>query len=111
MGFVQQEKAKLKCSGLDININRQNQNFFILEEDVSVFLKNLGYNTVDQTISDINTKLIERLLKNNPFIRSVEVYISIKGELVVDIVQRTPILVFPQDLYTTMIFEECFSYS
>jgi len=92
MGFVHQEQGRLKCKKLSININYEDQNLFVVEQDIRNSIKNLGYGVVDQPLYEINLNQIENILNNNSSISRAEVYATIDGELKIEIDQRRPIL-------------------
>lgn len=79
--------------GLKIAIERSNNNYFILENDVKSILKNLGYALSDtDKVSRVDVRKIEDFLADNPFVQKVDVYTTIHGELKIEISQRKPLL-------------------
>lgn len=92
-GFSNIKQKNLSFGGVNILIDRSNNNYFILENDIKSILKNLGYTLNDSDkVSLIDVRKIEDFLKDNPFVQEANVYTTINGVLKVELVQRKPIL-------------------
>lgn len=92
LGFITSEHAGILCKKLTINIEQTGDNSFINENEIQVLITEKQGQLIDLPINSINTKLLERLIVNNPFVEKVAVYSNIGGELCVDIKQRRPIV-------------------
>lgn len=76
---------------MNVNIDRTNKNFFVMEEDVRNMVLNLGYGE-GMNIDQIDVAQLEKLLNNNPSIKDAEVFTSIDGVLNIELSQRNPVL-------------------
>lgn len=92
LGFVSREKKTLQCKGLEINIDRSDNNYFILEEDVKELFLNMGYRADSIPASSIDTRKIEKQVGNFPSARKADVYMTVAGKVKIDIRQRKPVL-------------------
>jgi cell division protein FtsQ len=92
LGFVEQRKSSVKCLGLKIDIDRSDNNYFVLEEDIENLIQNKGYDVDSLLVPNFDVAQIERLLNNNPSIKNAEVYTTIDGYIKVDVEQRKPLL-------------------
>ena len=91
MGFVEFETSKLKYNDLEIRINYQDDNFFVEDDDIRKIINNLGY-SIDQSLKDVDLNRIEEILKNNSSISNAEVFSTIDGKVMVEVMQRRPII-------------------
>jgi len=92
-GFSKSRQKSQPYNGLKISIDRSNNNYFILENDVKSTLKNLGFALSDTDYaSKVDVRKIEDFLSDNPFVQKANVYTTINGALKVEITQRKPLL-------------------
>ena len=93
LAFTNVEQADMQYdTAINVNIKRSiNENRFL---DGAQILNGLQDKQIKLrgTEHDVNLAQIEDELKNNPYIKSAEVYATINGKLTMDIVERTPIL-------------------
>jgi cell division protein FtsQ len=85
-------KSNRTLKGININI-LDTALFFIKKEDTQQLLLDMGYDS-GTVVQDINIANVERILSNTPFVKTVNVYIDISGNLCVNLKQRKPILRF-----------------
>ena len=79
-------------NGLEVNIDRSDNNYFILEEEINELFINLGYGKDSQLLSGLDIRKIEQLVNNNPAARVANAYTTVDGKLKIDIKQRIPLL-------------------
>lgn len=91
-GIVGSDRNSTLCSGYSIEIDNGKGGEYITETEIESLLKNKKIYLTGQTLSDINTALIEAKIREHPTIRDVSVYKTIKGEVRIDIEQRKPLL-------------------
>lgn len=92
-GFSKSRQKVQPYNGLKISIDRSNNNYFILEDDVKSTLKNLGFALSDSDYaSQVDVRKIEDFLSDNPFVQKANVFTTINGVLKVEISQRKPLL-------------------
>jgi len=92
LGFVNVEHEKVTCKKVNININYDDENFFIDREEVLELIKEKGDSLFNQPIGSIDIPSIEMILNNHPVISNAEVFQYLDGEISIDIKQRKPIL-------------------
>lgn len=92
LGFISREKEAIRCSGLEINIDRSDNNYFIQEEEVKEMFFNMGYGVDNQLLGNVDTRKIEQQVYNNSSALKAEVYTTVDGKVKIDIRQRRPVL-------------------
>ena len=92
LAFTEVRQHRVLCKKIEININREDENYFINKQDVLKILFSPGDSLIGTPIHRIPVSLLERLLKLNKYVDDADVYIDIKGKLQVNIVQRKPML-------------------
>lgn len=93
LGFVNKEEDALPFHSLKIETdNKKSGQYFVEPEDVRAQLDMKAMKIIGEPAGSINTRLIEKLLNNDPFILNSEVYMSIDGELTIQVTQRTPVM-------------------
>ena len=80
-----------KMSGMDINVNVDDGNFFVNADDVKQVIKNMIPGIDTMKLTEINSRLLEESIENHPSIARAEVYSALNGNLRVDVYQRKPI--------------------
>lgn len=91
MGFVNNTRKQAKCSGLSIDVNNENGNFFIDEDDIREFIYALSGDPIGQVINKIDLASLEIELGQMEAVRNAEVYSDLKGHINIEIEQRNPI--------------------
>ncbi len=92
LGFAEVEQKKTLCSGISVNIDNSNENFFVDENDIKEIIYSKGDSLVGNPVSGVNTDLLEKLILKNPSVKDAQVYISVEGEVKADVVQRKPLV-------------------
>lgn len=92
LGFISREKEQVRCSGLEITIDRSDNNYFIQEEEIRELFFNLGYNVDSQLLGKVNTRKIEQQVYNNSSALKADVYTTVDGKVKIDIKQKRPLL-------------------
>jgi len=92
LGFVGHKEDSLPCKTLDITIQQGDDNFFVQPEDVKKLIQERGDSVVNQPVSSLDVPALENALNSHPAISKSEVYVTIDGEVKVDIKQRRPLL-------------------
>nr|CCF99917.1 cell division protein FtsQ [uncultured Flavobacteriia bacterium] len=90
-GFVNQNPKLEICKGPEVKIDHKNNNHFVDEEDVRSLISKLGYHLEGQSLAEIDLKLIEKELRENPSVLKAQVYTTVDCALKVDIEERNPI--------------------
>lgn len=76
-----------------INIDYEQGFYFLDENDIKDIIDDVSQDSIARNrLSAIDMSKIEKALINNPFIRHADVYTDLLGTLVVDVIQREPII-------------------
>jgi cell division protein FtsQ len=92
MGFVKVENQNVKCEVVEIDIDYSAGNFFVEPEDINSMVEKEGMYLTGKPVSAINFQFVEDLLSTNHYVKDVQVYSTLSGNLKIKVKQRTPIL-------------------
>ena len=92
MGFVNKQKDALLCKTLNVTVNQENDLYFLDKLDVIQLIKDRGDSIVGQPKSTVNVSEIEKSLNSHSNIANAEAYMSINGEMKVEVTQRQPVV-------------------
>lgn len=92
LAFVSRSERGIVAKSLNINIQNNEENFFLSEHDVRAFFKERNDPLLSSSYENINIPELEKALNSHPAIENAEVSADINGEIKVDILQRTPVL-------------------
>lgn len=92
LGFVDKKEAELVCRDLDVHVNYDDDNFFVDEADIRQIIRNKGDSIIHQPLSTIDIPALEKAINTHAAIENAEVYVTINGELKVEVEQRKPLL-------------------
>ena len=92
LAFTEIRQQRVLCKKIEININREDENYFINKQDVLKILYSTGDSLVGTSIQRIPVSLLERLIKLNKYVEDADIFIDIKGKLQVNVHQRKPML-------------------
>lgn len=92
MSFVKEKRSKILCLDVKVEILDSLHNGFITVTDIKDFLHETDMNVIGMPIVSINTKDIERKLKLYSAVKHSEVYVTVDGDIRVEIDQRNPIV-------------------
>ncbi len=91
-GFVRSESRSRVCHGLDIRITDGTGMRFVTPADIEGLLAGGNKQPVGRKLLDINTAMLEKLIRHNPYVAAVEVFSTVDGTLHIEIRQRTPVI-------------------
>lgn len=91
MGFVNNTRKQAKCTGLDIWVNNDIGNYFIDEDDIRDFIYESTGDPIGQVLNNIDLASLEVSLGQMDVVRKAEVFTDLKGQINIEIEQRTPI--------------------
>jgi len=92
MGFVSGEAEKVVCTRIDVTISDTVESRFVTETDVRRMLEQSGIPLQGYSIGEIQTRMLEATLEENPYVSNAEVCKDISGRLEVRIDQRIPLV-------------------
>ncbi len=92
IGFVEKRHHDKVISHVEINLAQEDENYFIDQNDILKMLtENNAETVIGASFESINLKAIENRIENNKFVKGVEVFKDLKGNLLVNVSQRRPI--------------------
>ncbi len=89
--FVSAKQKEVKIAAVEINIQYSGSDVFLKKEDVNQIIADKIGNVFSKNVVDLEIKKIEHLIANNPYVSNVNVFTSLNGKLIIDIIQRQPI--------------------
>ncbi|HEY6162142.1 MAG TPA: hypothetical protein VI112_13000 [Bacteroidia bacterium] len=92
LGFAEKQESKLPCKAPRISISKDSDNDFIDEADIRDLMRSKGDSITGQPMGTVNVNRIERLLYTNPWVRKADVFLSIDGQLQVNVEVRVPLV-------------------
>lgn len=104
--FTEIKQRSVLCKSILIDINRDDENYFISKADVLKILYATGDSLIGTKVDDIPLSLLERLMVANKYIKSAKVFIDIKGNLQVEINQRKPLVRIINNSYQSFYIDE-----
>lgn len=89
--FVSLKQKDVKVSKMEIDIQYAGPDIFLKKEDIKKIVEeNIG-DVFSKNIVELEIKKIESQIANNPYVSKVNVFTSLNGKLMIDILQRQPI--------------------
>jgi cell division protein FtsQ len=93
LGFVNKEQARMRCKAPEITISRDSsENNFVEREDIIKLLNDRGDSIDGQPMSSVNVSELENVLNSHVAISKAEVYMSVDGEVSIEVSQRKPVI-------------------
>jgi cell division protein FtsQ len=92
LGFVNIEEQKTVCSNIIATITRQGEATLITREELIMLIQQNNKPLKGRLIETINPRSLESTLKRNPFIQNADVYTMLNGTIVINAIQKDPVL-------------------
>jgi len=92
LGFVRDAHDGIRCNGIEVVIKDSLEHSFINESDVRNLIRLEHPKIAGIPLSGIDASQMEESLSLVPVIKSVQVYKTVEGRLVVEVAQRTPVV-------------------
>ncbi|MDR1974298.1 MAG: hypothetical protein LBQ31_06445 [Bacteroidales bacterium] len=91
---TQQKQNLLKINSVNITVSRGGDIVYLQKHDIENYLYGDHKVSLDsgKEINEVNIHYVENLLRENPYVRHAEVYVSQDGIIYLDIEQRQPVL-------------------
>lgn len=81
------------CENLQININHEQNLYFVDETDIrETLIKMLGDSVKGEKLDEIPVRSIEKIIEENPYVEHAETFLDANGDLHIDIVQKQPLV-------------------
>lgn len=88
----------VKCENLNIQVDTQGDLFFVNADMIQGMIEEKEDSILGKRYQDINIYLLEEFLDAHPNVKKAELYLTIDGDLCVDVKQRKPLVrIFEQD--------------
>ena len=92
VGFVEAEHYKRTCSKVSVDIDYGSADALFTKKDIDSLIVKTAGNLKGKPLGYINTHRLESVIGKQPYVARVAVFETSKGELVVNIRQREPLL-------------------
>ena len=93
LGFVSDKEKMMLCKYINISVdNEAIGNYFVESQDIKELIYSKGNALIGQPMRKINVQQLEEVIRNNPFVENAEVYLTIDGEVNVEVKQRIPLV-------------------
>lgn len=107
LGFVDKEQAIQRCKEPVINVERDSVTNFVDRDDIMNLLRERGDSINGQAMSSVDVAELEKVLNSHVAIADAEVYMSVDGEVNIEVKQRKPVVrIFNSDNESYYIDEE-----
>jgi cell division protein FtsQ len=90
-GFTYERRQNALCYELEVKIEQPANSNFIEESDVRSLFRNHGIAAEGGKLIQLPVHQMEQLTRNHNAVSTAEVYITVDGKMVVEIVERTPL--------------------
>lgn len=90
-GFIDSRRRAVMCTATEVRITGDPEIHFLSEEDVLQLLADRGIRCSDVRVKDIDPAVAEQVLDAHPAVEDANVYCTLNGKLVVEIIQRSPL--------------------
>lgn len=93
LGYVNHIEKQQRIVDVNIEIDNQPSGvYFIDKQDVITMLNDRALYPLGKRVEDVDTRKIEALLDDYPYVYNAEVYIDVKGRLFIEVKQRKAML-------------------
>lgn len=92
MGFVNKQQDMLPCTSLDIKVNQDDDLYFLNKMDIADLIHRRGDSIIGQPKFTVNIPELEKALNSHADIANAEVFITVNGEVKVEVKQRKPVI-------------------
>lgn len=93
LGFSLVEQKKVAVQSLEIKPDYESSGLYLISvPEIEAQILSEAPDIVGKELSLINTELLEEMLKTDPYVKSAEVYSTLRGVLIAEIEQRKPVL-------------------
>ncbi len=93
LGFSLVEQKKTTVQSLEIKPDYESSGLYLVSiPEIEAQILSESPDIVGKELSLINTELLEEMLKTDPYVKSAEVYSTLRGVLIAEIEQRKPVL-------------------
>ncbi len=91
-GFTAGERRSVICNDINVVIKDSLNIGFYTKNDIKEVIANSGFGLQGYPVTAINTRDMEKLFYDMPYIRKVNIYVTMQGSLTVKAIQREPVV-------------------
>jgi len=92
-GFVEVKQKEIICREIRVNIDYQGGDIFLSTDEIkAMVMGEFGGQVVGKTMKSLSLERIHDRLAENPYIRKTQIYSTVDGNLIVNVLQYKPIL-------------------
>lgn len=93
VGFVETEQRRVKCKGVEIDIDYQGSEEFLNKKDLASSIIHMhGDSLTGMPMNSVNMELVRNRILNNVYVEHGLVYTTVDGLIKISLVQRRPVL-------------------
>jgi cell division protein FtsQ len=92
LGFANRQRESAPCRKIVVNINQPDEVRFVERKDIYELINVMCDSSKKLSMSDINISMLEKMVRNHPYVSEAEVYSTIDGTVRIDVTQRRPVV-------------------
>lgn len=92
LAFANKKQHEITGKSLTINIEKDEENYFIEQSDIKQLLHEKGDSIINQPITTVNINELEKALNSHPAVSNANVFVTGNGDLSINVKQRVPIV-------------------
>lgn len=92
LGFTLMEHNERTCKTFTINIDYGKADILVTEDDIYDLVRKSGHLLKGEPVKFINCESIESSIRKQPYVADANAYLTIDGNVVINVLQRQPIL-------------------
>jgi cell division protein FtsQ len=89
--FNRPDENKL-CTKVELNISDETEDGFLSANEIKNILVKQNLYPLKKSMSDVNSRVIEEVLKKSPFVKTAECYKTPGGHVCIQLTQRMPVI-------------------
>jgi len=92
LGFVSGEADEILCTHIDVVVSDTVHSSFVTDSEIRAMFRSEGLQLQGYPLKEINTRELENLLEENPYIRGAEVSTDVSGRMEIRLDQSVPLV-------------------
>ncbi|MFO8086479.1 MAG: hypothetical protein R6T91_01560 [Bacteroidales bacterium] len=92
LSFVARSNKKMQCQNFEVELHNATGNDLITVQDIKTQVLQKTDTLAGQNIKDIREDLIEAEIERNAYVKKAEVYSTIDGKVVAEVIQHEPVI-------------------
>jgi len=92
LGFVSAESEQVLCNRIDVVLSDTVHSRFVNDGDIRAMFHSKGLQLQGYPLKEINTRELETLLEENPYIREAQVSTDVTGRMKIQLEQSVPLV-------------------